>query len=271
MLREDPTYFRSIQWQQVRQKSFIPIVKATFSDGGKSDWQINASLKREKELAALVASFNFGDSWFKRQQIADAAKGNQGTDEEEPVRLSPKWFEQTKTKLRNRLTNDPIISFELNTSLPWSTVSKELQKHWEVIQDLRERVGLERDIGPSRVRDEWHEQLRIRDLAKEIERRDGTSGVTWSKLAREAYPDSPVFKQGDRIRYCIRTYDGKRFIYVKKGRKQTKVKAEQAFQYGIPLTGSGQGTLRSSNLVKNVENAFNRADALIKEAFTRET
>ena len=105
--------------------------------------------------------------------------------------------EQFKRTVADWLESHAVMDFCVRTD--WKTerilddVRLEIErvKRWRKLASGREDARVSRQSKRKKASDvdTIAEDLRIWDLAKVIEKRDGTTGVAWSKLAREAYPN----------------------------------------------------------------------------------
>lgn len=194
VLKIAPMYFQSALWQQVQRRILLPM--AIWNPAG--DWGAGqsgyVSCEIGKELRGRIFMLNHLEKLLRTENsIARGAKQNDISVEQQRADWQ-KQCEQARIDIRRFLKEYRLMDFVLDTSVPWTTLTGNkrrpgpLMKQWKMVKDLRERVGLDRDEDPPRVHEKWHNQIKIWDLAKELERRDGHF-PSWPKLAQAADPE----------------------------------------------------------------------------------
>ncbi|MCX6900867.1 MAG: hypothetical protein NT105_19510 [Verrucomicrobia bacterium] len=71
--------------------------------------------------------------------------------------------QENRKTMRDFLKAHSRMDFVLDTSLPWGTVAKELEKIFDGIKQLRKDAGLDEDEDPKRMSSKWQEQLAVYD------------------------------------------------------------------------------------------------------------
>lgn len=162
VLAELPNYFESILWQRAQLQTSSPV--AAWNPYGRlRAGRANPPRKIGTEL--LTALVNLEES---EQLLLDEEPTARVTKQKRiGAEKSRTWLQQererAKTTIRKLLAEHPRLDFVLDTSLPWETVSKKLEKQFNLFKVLRKYVGLPRDVQPSRQRDKLGKQLEIWD------------------------------------------------------------------------------------------------------------
>lgn len=188
VLRREPDYFQSALWRRLRMRFITVAVVESPLDNWGDGRTTHPPPAIGRELSLAKRTLDYVESWLSDTKAIEHLRERKDVPVDKWLAKFRKGYECEKGKIRKILTEYPPMDFAIDTSLPWGTVCEQLQAQWEVIKDLRERVGLERDVSSSRIRQEWRAYLQIWDLAKELEQRDGHF-PSWFKLAKAAYPE----------------------------------------------------------------------------------
>ena len=158
------------------------------------------------------------------------------------------------------------VDLKVRTDWPVERVLQDVRreiervKEWRVLAELKPDGGVTRKPKAKKGEDEVKtlaEDLRILDLAKEIERRDGAF-PSWAKLAREAYPEKTATKafvvDGKPVKAKARSIGGRR-----PAGRDALLEAICDGQHGDRLGLSDEA--------KGIHRAYDRAKAAIGGAF----
>ena len=181
-LEQGPNYFRTYQWQTAELKSLGPVAAWNFYGVRGCAWQSDPPKDIGKHFEDLrwqlmIAERNFNDDTvIASEQLPGPAPGALGpvlwrhsktpltrtAKEKQALRLE---YERTKGNMRKFLEEYSLMDFVIDPSLIFHGergISARLEQQIKQIKDLRERVGLKRDVHPPRLRD-WKKHLAVYD------------------------------------------------------------------------------------------------------------